>query len=77
MDAAAVEALERQNRAKEIIAHPQGYALCEGCESIAPRGSRFCPFCRGYRWSYDPVRIRLLAMVVGKRPPLLEIIHWD
>jgi len=74
MDAAA---LGRQDRAKEIIAHPQAYALCEGCESIVRRGRSFCPICRGYRWSHDPVRIRLQATLVGNRPPLLEILSWD
>jgi hypothetical protein len=77
MDPAVVALVERRNRAKEIIAHPQGYALCEGCESIVIRGRSFCPFCLGYRWNYDPVRIRLLAEAVGNRPPRVEIIHWD
>jgi len=69
--------LDRKKRAEEIIAHPQGYAVCEGCESIVVRGKNFCPGCYGYRFDLDPVRIRAVAALLGTRPAQSEPVNWD
>jgi hypothetical protein len=68
--------LDRKKRAEEIIAHPQGYAVCEGCESIVLREKNFCPVCLGYRFGYDQIRIRAVAALLGNRPQKYETVHW-
>jgi hypothetical protein len=68
---------DRRKRAQAIIARPEGFALCEGCESITVRGRNFCPVCLGYRWNYDRVRIVQQAELSSSRPQQIQTPRWD
>lgn len=56
---------ERAKRAAEIAAKPQGYKVCEGCESILKVQANTCPNCHGYRFDPDPQRVSAQAKLLG------------
>lgn len=41
---------DRAKKAEKIIANPQGYKVCEGCDSIVTERVATCPNCNGYRF---------------------------
>ena len=59
---------ERAARAKKIVAAPQSYKICEGCESIVTRRVATCPNCHGYRFNLDEAEIVAQAKLLASRP---------
>jgi len=59
----------RASRAAQIVQNPEGYKVCEGCESIVVRDASTCPNCHGYRFDAEPDRVRTQAEILGKRLP--------
>lgn len=59
---------DRARRAQEIIANPEEYKLCEGCESIVRKRAASCPNCNGYRFEEDPQAVILQAQTLASRP---------
>ncbi|MGC1481128.1 MAG: hypothetical protein WA771_11530 [Chthoniobacterales bacterium] len=59
---------DRATRAARIIASPDGYKVCEGCESIVARHVTVCPNCHGYRFEGDPESVASQARHLGSRP---------
>ncbi len=58
---------ERFVKAQEIASNPDGYQVCEGCESIVGHGTIICPNCHGYRFDGNPVRVVDQAILLGSR----------
>jgi hypothetical protein len=59
---------ERAARAKKIVAAPQSYKICEGCESIVARRVATCPNSHGYRFNMDEAEIIAQAKLLASRP---------
>jgi len=59
---------ERAARAKKIIASPQNYKVCEGCDSIVTARVAGCPNCHGYRFDESPDRVVEHARTLASRP---------
>lgn len=59
---------ERAARAEKIISNPEGFKICEGCESIVTTRVTTCPNCHGYRFDEDPVHVAEQARVLASRP---------
>ncbi len=59
---------ERAARAERIIANPEGFKICEGCESIVAERVTTCPNCHGYRFDEDPVHVVEQARALAVRP---------
>jgi hypothetical protein len=67
----------RIKRAKEIIANPRGYWVCECCESIVvAQGRSFCN-CGGYHFDRSPKRVQDMALMLMSRPQVTETITWE
>ena len=45
---------DRAKKAEKIIATPQGFKVCEGCDSIVTERVATCPNCNGYRFDDSP-----------------------
>ena len=58
---------ERFAKAQEIASNPDGYQVCEGCESIVAAATVICPNCHGYRFDGDPIRVVDQALLLGSR----------
>ncbi len=58
---------KRAAQAAKIIAAPQTYKVCEGCESIVGEGAAFCPNCNGYRFDPSPERVISQAEILATR----------
>jgi hypothetical protein len=58
---------ERAKKAEKIIAHPQNFKICEGCDSIVAERVVTCPNCHGYRFDSDPKAIIEHAKLLGSR----------
>jgi hypothetical protein len=59
---------KRAKKAAEIVAKPQLYKVCEGCESIVLVKAVTCPSCHGYRFDDTPERVVEQAKILGSRP---------
>lgn len=59
---------ERAARAGIIIASPQEYKICEGCESIVKIRVAACPNCHGYRFDESPEAVVEHAKILASRP---------
>lgn len=68
---------DRKKRAEEIIAHPQFFTVCLGCDAIVKRGKVFCPSCGGYHFEEDIEKVCLHAALLGSRPQTQEVIEWE
>jgi len=55
-------------RAQKIIASPDNYKVCEGCESIVAERATACPNCHGYRFDEAPERVVEQATHLATRP---------
>jgi hypothetical protein len=67
----ALIAEQRSSRAKEILANPRAFKVCEGCSSLfydRPDREGKCIFCHAYRFDKDVNRIIELARLLGDRP---------
>jgi hypothetical protein len=57
----------RAATAAKIASNPQGYKVCEGCDSIVGSGAALCPNCHSYRFEVSPERVILQARILGAR----------
>lgn len=58
---------DRAARAQKIIAAPEHFKICEGCDSIVTRKVSTCPNCHGYRFEEDPAAVVAQATVLATR----------
>jgi hypothetical protein len=59
---------DRAARAEKIIAAPENFKVCEGCESIVTMRVTSCPNCHGYRFDEAPERVVEQARMLASRP---------
>ncbi len=59
---------ERAARAEKIIAAPEKFKVCEGCESIVAARVVTCPNCHGYRFDEAAERVVDQARLLASRP---------
>ena len=59
---------DRAARAQKIIASPQDFKVCEGCESIVAERAVTCPNCHGYRFDESSERVVEQAVLLASRP---------
>jgi hypothetical protein len=59
---------DRAARAQKIIAAPDRFKVCEGCESIVAERVVTCPNCHGYRFDETPERVIEQAKTLASRP---------
>ena len=59
---------DRAARARKIVATPQNYKVCEGCESVVAARVVTCPNCHGYRFDESPKRVVEQANLLASRP---------
>ena len=59
---------ERAQRAAKIIADPERFKVCEGCESIVAARVTSCPNCHGYRFDEEQENVIKQATLLGSRP---------
>ena len=59
---------ERQEAAVKIVAHPERYKICEGCDSIITAQSNICPNCHSYRFETDRHLVIEQAQALSIRP---------
>lgn len=67
---------DRAQRAQKIIAAPENFKVCEGCDSIVMTKVATCPNCHGYRFNLDPLEIVIHAQELASRPQT-SITAWD
>ena len=67
MSSAPQDPESRQAKAAKIAANPQGYKVCEGCDSIVGAGAVLCPNCHSYRFDASAERVILQARALGSR----------
>jgi len=60
--------LRRREQAQRIIAAPEHFKVCEGCDSIVARLAIFCSNCHGYRFNEDECAIAETAQILANRP---------
>lgn len=58
---------DRALRAARIIAKPDEYKVCEGCESIVRQRAATCPNCHGYRFNENAAAIIEQAQLLASR----------
>ncbi|WP_174582742.1 hypothetical protein [Candidatus Methylacidithermus pantelleriae] len=59
---------DRKKRAEKIIASPESYKVCEGCDSIVGAKVTNCPNCGSYRFDSSVERVVEQARILGSRP---------
>lgn len=59
---------ERAARAQKIIAAPENFKVCEGCDSIVAARVSTCPNCHGYRFNEDSATVVAHATALASRP---------
>jgi len=59
---------DRAARAQKIIAAPDRFKVCEGCDSIVAERVVTCPNCHGYRFDENPDRVIEQAKILASRP---------
>ena len=59
---------DRAARAEKIIAAPDNFKVCEGCDSIVTARVVNCPNCHGYRFDESPARVVEQARLLATRP---------
>lgn len=57
----------RAEAAARIIANPNAYKVCEGCESIVGSAAALCPNCHSFRFDTSLRRIVGQARILGSR----------
>ena len=58
---------DRAQRALRIIAGPQNYKVCEGCDSIIAARVVTCPNCHGYRFNENALAVKQQAELLANR----------
>jgi RNA polymerase subunit RPABC4/transcription elongation factor Spt4 len=59
---------DRAARAEKIIAAPDNFKVCEGCDSIVTARVVNCPNCHGYRFDESSERVVEQARHLATRP---------
>lgn len=57
----------RKEIAQQIASNPDGYKICEGCDSIVVVATRLCPNCHGYRYNTSEKDVVIQAELLGSR----------
>ena len=57
----------RAEAAARIAAQPDGYKVCEGCDSIVTAKTVLCPNCHSFRFDPSPGRVVRQAGILGAR----------
>lgn len=57
----------RAERAAKIIARPEEYKICEGCDSILTIETATCPNCHSYRFNSNPKEVISHAHFLASR----------
>ena len=58
---------DRARKAAKIIAAPENFKVCEGCDSIVATREATCPNCNGYRFNEEPDAVIEQAKLLGSR----------
>ena len=58
---------ERARKAEKIIAQPENFKICEGCDSIVAERVATCPNCHGYRFNEESAAIIEQARLLASR----------
>lgn len=58
---------ERAHQALKIIASPQRFKVCEGCDSIVAIRVTICPNCHGYRFNANSDAVTEQAQLLANR----------
>jgi RNA polymerase subunit RPABC4/transcription elongation factor Spt4 len=58
---------KRARQASKIIAHPAGYKVCDGCDSIVASRVAICPSCNGYRFEEEAETVTSHAKLLASR----------
>lgn len=58
---------ERARKAEKIIAQPDQFKICEGCDSIVAERVATCPNCSGYRFESQPEAVIEQARLLASR----------
>ena len=58
---------ERAKKAEKIIARPQGFKVCDGCDSIVTARVATCPNCNGYRFDASADSVIAQAKILATR----------
>jgi RNA polymerase subunit RPABC4/transcription elongation factor Spt4 len=67
---------ERAARAAKIIAAPDKFKICEGCDSIVAARVVTCPNCHGYRFNEEAEAVIEQAKSLAARPQT-SVTSWD
>lgn len=57
----------RLKKAKEIASNPEGFKVCEGCDSIVVLSAVTCSNCHAYRFDTSVSRVVDQAIYLGGR----------
>jgi len=74
-DMADAHLADRAARAEKIIAAPQLFKVCEGCDSIVAARVSMCPSCDSYRFNMAPEEVVAHAHLLASRPQRSVTIH--
>ena len=58
---------DRARKAERIVAEPDKFKICEGCESIVAARVTVCPNCYGYRFNPDSAAVIAQAKLLATR----------
>ena len=61
------ERMSRKSAAQGIICNPEGFQICEGCDSIVAHYVIICPNCHSYNFETDLEKICAHAEELSKR----------
>ena len=58
---------DRAKKAEKIIARPQGFKVCDVCDSIVTARVATCPNCNGYQFDPSPEAVIAQAKILATR----------
>jgi hypothetical protein len=58
---------DRSERAAKIVAEPENFKVCEGCDSIVARRVALCPNCNSYRFDENAETVVKQARALAAR----------
>lgn len=67
---------ERSEKAAKIIAAPDQFKVCEGCDSIVTQRVALCPNCNSYRFDDSPEAVVAQAKALAARAQT-TVTHED
>jgi DnaJ-class molecular chaperone len=68
---------ERADLARKVVAQPQNYKICRGCDSIIDGGQTICPFCHGYGFDTDEKDVQVRAVELSIKEELSIPQEWE